>query len=178
LYAYSFSNIVCTVNGAIITNFGAGDDVITVEPLTDAATTQVGADGHLVASISANRGCKVTLHLQQTSPSNYILQQLYNLQIAMSAQFQPISMAIQDAMKQDSCTCTGGIIVGQAHWVRGANATDMEWVIDFERYTVVAGIQTELSGIASNVVMGGGITGAVGGVIGGITGGIGGGIGF
>lgn len=149
MYAYSFSNIVVTVNGMLIDNFGAGDDVITIAPAVDAATTQWGADGHMVASISANRGGTCTLKLQQTSPGNYTLQQLYNAQIAQGATFQPISMSVNDALKGDSCTCTGGIITTQASWQRGVNAVDVEWEIQFENVVITQGIQTQLSNIAA-----------------------------
>jgi len=149
MYAYSFANIVVTINGTPISGFGAGDDVITIEPSTAAATTQVGADGHMVASISANQGGTATLHLQQTSPSNYTLQELYNLQISQSAQFQPIQMSVQDAMGNDACTCIGGIITDMATWQRGANAVDTEWTVQFEVVRITRGTQNELSFMAA-----------------------------
>lgn len=148
MYAYSFSNIVVTVNGIIIDNFGAGDDVISIAPAEAAATTQWGADGHMVASISANRGGTCSLHLQQTSPGNYVLQQLYNAQIAQGATFQPISMSVKDALKQDSCTCTGGIITTQPTWQRGINAVDVVWEIQFENVVITQGIVNQLSAVA------------------------------
>lgn len=148
MYAYSFANIVVTINGMLIDNFGAGDDAIKIDPAVDAATTQWGADGHMVASISANHGGTCVVKLQQTSPGNYTLQQLYNSQIALGATFQPISMSVKDALKQDSCTCTGGIITKQASWQRGVNAVDVEWEVQFENVVITQGIQTQLSNIA------------------------------
>lgn len=148
MYPYSFTNIVVTVNGMLIDNFGAGDDVIKIDPAVDAATTQWGADGHMVASISANNGGTCVLKLQQTSPGNYVLQELYNAQKALGSSFQPISMSVQDALKQDSCTCTGGIVTKQATWQRGVNAVDVEWEIQFENVSITQGIQTQLSNIA------------------------------
>src|SRR5262249_34940500 len=124
MYAYSFASVILSVNGMVIDNYAEGDDAIKVEPLVDAATTKVGADGHMVASISANRGCTVTVKLQQTSPGNATMQSLYNRQIAFSAQFQPLSLSIKDSMKQDAIVATGGIITKQSVWQRGANAVD------------------------------------------------------
>lgn len=157
MWAYSFSNIIVVVNGVVIDSFAEGDDVVSVAPLADAASTKVGADGHMVASVSANRGCTVTLKLQQTSPGNSVLQNLFNTQVAQIAQFTPFTMSIKDAMKLDAVTATGGIITKEPTWVRGAVANDIEWELQFENHTVDQGIQSQLSSISANAVAAAGI---------------------
>jgi hypothetical protein len=160
MYAYSFASIVVSVNGVPIDNFAEGDDDIKVEPMADAATTKVGADGHMVASISANRGCTVTLKLQQTSPGNQVMQNFYNQQVVQGALFVPLSMSCKDSMKQDAITATGGIITKQSVWQRGANANDCEWTMQFERHVVDVGVIGELSSAISVARSAGSVFGA------------------
>jgi Bacteriophage KPP10, Structural protein ORF10 len=147
MYAYSFASIVLSINGVPIDNFAEGDDDVKVEPLADAATTKVGADGHMVASISANRGCTVTIKLQQTSPGNKVMQDFYNQQVVQGALLQPLSLSVKDSMKQDAVTATGGVITKQSVWQRGANANDCEWTLQFERHVVDIGVTAELASI-------------------------------
>jgi Protein of unknown function (DUF3277) len=165
MYAYSFANIILSVNGVPIDNYAEGDDDITVEPLADAATTKVGADGHMVASISANRGIRVTIKLQQTSPGNRTMQSLYNAQVVARAQFVPLSMSIKDALLQDAVTAIGGIITKQSTWKRGANANDTEWTLEFEKGTIDAGLATQLATSLPSVVS---AAQSLGGMFGGI----------
>ena len=164
MYAYSFANIVLNVKGIVIDNYAEGDDDITVEPLVDAATTKVGADGHMVASISANRGCRVVIKLQQTSPGNAVMQRFYNLQLVAGAAFSPLSLGMKDVMLQDVVTATGGLITKQATLKRGAQANDTEWTLEFEHYTVDAGLAAELSSIAPVIQSVQGAIGAFGGL--------------
>jgi hypothetical protein len=111
----------------------------------------------MVASISANRGCTITIKLQQTSPGNATMQNFYNVQVTQVASFVPLSLSIKDSMKLDAITATGGLITKQSAWQRGANAVDTEWTLQFEKYVVDVGVLAELSSISATAGVAAGV---------------------
>lgn len=64
--------VACIVAGSILEGFMDGT-FITLERNEDSANMLVGAQGDATRTLSNNKGGRMTLNLQQTSPSNAVL---------------------------------------------------------------------------------------------------------
>ena len=129
--AYSIKSGVLQINGAIISGLASGDDVITFEPFSDAATPDFGADGYLEVSVSANRGGKVTVKTQQTSNVNKVFQGFYNDQVVNGDKFVPLNGSWR-ASNSSSYTLANGVMTKQAKIGFGEKASPREWEFVFE----------------------------------------------
>lgn len=129
--AYSIKGGILQINGAIISGLASGDDVITFEPFSDAATPDFGADGYLEVSVSANRGGKVTIKTQQTSDVNQVFQSFYNDQVVSGGTFTPLNGSWR-ASNGSSYTLYGGVMTKQAKIGFGEKASPREWEFVFE----------------------------------------------
>jgi hypothetical protein len=140
---------VAFVNGVLLltspvgveqaSGFADGDDVIMLEFREDQITDKVGADGKMTISVSADKSCKLTLKMQQTSPTNSYLSKLMDLQAAIRPSFAVLAATFQDAQRQDVASLLAGYITKHASLKRGKQATDVEWVMHFERGDVLFG---------------------------------------
>ena len=128
---YSFLNTVLLVNGVEINGFDEGDDVISLERLTDSGAHVVGADGEMSVSISADRSGSVTFRLNQTSDSNKYLSGLITAQ--ENGVFVPIFIQFKDTRGGDLGSGTQGYIPRPANMVRGVNSQPQEWMVVVER---------------------------------------------
>jgi len=73
---YDPTQVAIIVNGLRLEGFADGE-MVTIDPDADVATKQVGADGQCTRSINPNKSARMTVRLQQTSPSNTALQFLF-----------------------------------------------------------------------------------------------------
>lgn len=128
---YSFLNTLLLVNGVEITGFDEGDDVIQLDRINDSAAHNIGTDGEMTVSISADRSGTVTFRLMQTSDSNAYLSGLINAQ--ENGAFVPIFVQFKDTKGNDLGSGTQGYINRPAGMTRGTNAQPQEWVITVER---------------------------------------------
>lgn len=135
---YSFLDIVLRVNGVRITDFAEGDSVITAAPRVDAATDKIGADGNMAVSISADRSGEIVFKLQQTSPSNAFLQQLYNQQ--RDRTIKGISVFVADVARGDVGATKKGYIRTSPGVDYGAEVADKEWSLVVEDLTLTLGL--------------------------------------
>lgn len=88
LIGYSFTTVLVTVDGRPIQGFWDGDDAVQIEPVTDATTPLVGADGASIISVSTNRAVNVTLRIMANSPGHSILSsKLSQLQLGIPTAF-------------------------------------------------------------------------------------------
>lgn len=83
---YSFSNIQLTMTGpgagGVNLGYGAANakEGISVSMVEDKNSMYIGADGTPMHSLRASKGASLMIRLEKTSPMNYILSTLYNLQ--------------------------------------------------------------------------------------------------
>jgi len=116
-----------------LTHVIQGDDAVTVKYRTDRGMDKVGADGKMAMAISADRSCEVSIKLQQTSPSNKVLNDLLGVQNSGAAGFAPLQMLAQDNYRRDQWTGINGYIKTAPDIARGAGLNDQEWVLVFEK---------------------------------------------
>lgn len=142
--AYSFNNTVVIVNGAEITGWADGDDVIDVKRRVDSASDKVGAGGNMMVSISTDKSGEITFKLQQTSSSNKFLNDLMQRQEASGALFVPVSVLVQDTYRRDQASGTVGYLKKPADMQRGSAGNNQEWCIVVERLDMVFGNTSDL----------------------------------
>ena len=129
---YAFKNGHIIHNGVELTHFSKDDDAIMIERREDGASDEIGADGFMMTSISADRSGKVTLKFQQTSPSNSYLMKQYQLQENGASSFIPSNLLYQDTNRQDRASCINGYILKPAPIKRGPKGAVQEWSFVFE----------------------------------------------
>lgn len=142
--AYSFQNTVVILNGVELTGFADGDDVISIKRRVDSISDKVGADGKMMASVSADKSGEIGFKLQQTSSSNKYLNSLMQRQEAAGSTFAPIAVLFQDTYRQDLATGTVGYLKKPADMNRGAMGQMQEWTLVVERLDLVFGDIPEL----------------------------------
>lgn len=137
--AYSFKNTILLVNGVEITGFADGDDVISMKRRSNLAEDEVGADGNMMVSISADHSGEISIKLQQTSSSNKYLMSLANLQEGGGSRFIPVQLYFQDTYRNDIGSGSIGYISKQADMTRGKKGQTHEWVFIVERLDLLCG---------------------------------------
>jgi hypothetical protein len=106
---YSFQDIAATLvgpGGAVSLGNGAGtaEEGITIEMFEDKNNMVLGADGTVMHSLHAGKGANVSIRLLKTSPTNAIVEQLYNFQTASAATHGQSTMTISDLARGDITT--------------------------------------------------------------------------
>jgi hypothetical protein len=135
---YDWRKSLTTINNVPVTNFAAGDDAFKAERLADNASHEVGVDGNMVVSLSADKSGQVTIKLQQTSPTNSYLNKITKGQDYMEG-FVPVIVHQMDTYRSDSVDTTVGYIKKHPDYTRGAKAGTVEWVIIFEHMDMILG---------------------------------------
>lgn len=128
---YSFLDITLLVNGAEITGYDEGDDVIILARLSDSASHVISTDGVMTVSLSTDRSGTATFRVNQTSASNALLSTLISTQ--ENGVFVPVFIQMKDHRNNDLGSGTQGYILKPADMTRGAKAQSQEWVIVVER---------------------------------------------
>jgi Protein of unknown function (DUF3277) len=104
---YSFLNVVCTLTGpgALALNLGAGaavaEEGITVEAVEDKNVMTIGADGQGQHSLVASDARHLTVRLFKTSPTNAVLQALFDAQSVSSALWGQNVITLRDTGRGD-----------------------------------------------------------------------------
>lgn len=104
---YSFLNVVATITGpgAIALNLASGaavaEEGLTIEAAEDKNVMTIGADGKGQHSLVANNACLITVRLLKTSPVNFQLMLMYNLQSASAALWGVNIFTLQDTGRGD-----------------------------------------------------------------------------
>jgi len=78
---------------------------VSIEQMADGITSQAGADGEVARSMSADKRCKVTITLQQTSSSNSALSSFHDADIA-SGGAMPLPLMMLPRWLNPSSTTT------------------------------------------------------------------------
>ena len=125
-YAYSGADVILTFGGFLATQLGDGDDAISVEPATEAATMRIGVGGSAVVSMQQDLSGTVRLRCLRTSPMNGHLQRLLNLQ-RQTGVGHPL--LVKDPRGAEVHACEQAFIMQQPQSQHGKNASDVEWMI-------------------------------------------------
>jgi hypothetical protein len=126
------------LNGVEVSGYGKGDDVLSIERMSNSADDEVGADGHMTVSLNADKRIKVTVKLAQTSPDNARFSKIARAQDSADS-FTPVTGAWQDSYRQDSADVSVGYVVKHSDIKRGAHANETETVFIFERGDLLLG---------------------------------------
>ena len=135
---YDWRKSLTAVNGVPMTNFAPGDDAFKASRLSDNATHEVGVDGHMCISLSADKSMEITIKLMQTSPSNSYLSKITSAQDFLES-FVPVTIEQADTYRLDSVGTTVGYVKKHPDYVRGAKAGVVEWVFVLEIGTFILG---------------------------------------
>jgi len=108
--AYSFVDVAATLsgpNGIVSLGNGSGtaEEGITVEPIEDKETMTVGADGSVMHSLHAGRHGTVLIRLLKTSPSNAVLQAMYDADQLSSAFWGQNVLVVTHIASGDTASC-------------------------------------------------------------------------
>lgn len=108
--SYSFLDFQCALigPGGIITlgsGSGNSEEGIKFEPIEDVDKMSIGADGTPMHTLIANKGGKIIVSLQKTSPVNQKLSLMLNFQRSSSANWGQNIITGRDAVRGDVYTC-------------------------------------------------------------------------
>lgn len=123
---YTFTNVNVIFGIIELEGFAEGDDVVRIEPRTDAFNLIIGAKGDGARSQTNDYSCTVTIKLLQTSVSNAELNAVYLLDRATGAAAAP--MIINDVEIGETYTINNAWININPTILRGQNINPMEWV--------------------------------------------------
>lgn len=133
--SYSFLDVDATITGpGGFVNFGNGAAVapegITVEPNEDKDKLDIGADGIGMHTLRADKSGKVTVRLQQTSPTNDKLNTMYLLQSASSANWGQNIIVIRNTAAGEVITCSGVAFARAPTLSYAADAAMRDWTFN------------------------------------------------
>jgi hypothetical protein len=108
--AYSFVDVNATLVGpggvvSLGNGSGAAEEGITIEQAEDKDTMTIGADGTPMHSLHAGKQGTVTIRLLKTSPSNQLLQLMYDFQQLSSAVWGQNVLVITQVASGDVTSC-------------------------------------------------------------------------
>jgi hypothetical protein len=109
---------------------GAAEEGITVDMVGEKNTMTIGADGTGMHSLHASKAAKATVTLLKTSPTNALLNALYNTQSASSANWGQNLITIGNLATGDSITLQQCAFAKQAKVVYATEGGTMEWEFD------------------------------------------------
>lgn len=141
---YSFNDIVAAITGTGGTiNLGAGASIaaegITIDPVEDKNVMTIGADGAGMHSLVASSAATVTVRLLKTSPTNRLLQEMYNVQTASAATHGDNVITIRDVARGDTITLTGVAFKTCPSLTYAKEGGTVEWVFDAIKSTRILG---------------------------------------
>lgn len=132
---YSFIDVsasITGVGGLFELGYGAGvsEEGITVSMDEDKNTKTIGADGEVMHSLHAGKGCTITVVLLKTSPVNAKLSTMYNLQSASSATWGNNVIAIRNKVSNDMSVCRSVAFKRMPDWQNAKTGNTVSWVFD------------------------------------------------
>ncbi len=90
----------------------------------------IGADGSVMHSLHAGKGCTVTIRLLKTSPVNYQLMSLFNYQTTSSANHGQNTISIRNPVRGDSITVSQAAFKKQPDLSYAKDGNTVEWGFD------------------------------------------------
>lgn len=118
--------------GAVTLGYGAGtaEEGITIEQDEDKDTMVVAADGTPMHSLHAGRNGSVTIRLLKTSPSNALLQAMYDFQQLSSAAWGHNVIVVSQVVAGDITTCTSVAFKRMTPMTYGKEGGINEWAFN------------------------------------------------
>lgn len=123
---YNPKKVTCALGRHIVTGF-ADDSMVTVEFAGDGTSYIAGADGEIVRSVDPSEIYTVKLAVQQTSPTNQFLQQMYDKDRADGSGVFPLN--INDILGKEKFVGEIAWVTKPASFVRGKTQNNREWEI-------------------------------------------------
>jgi hypothetical protein len=125
----STANIVVTVNGRIIDDWGDSDPAFTHEPIDPKSVLRRGQGGNAVRLDRINPGRRVTLNLNPGSQDASFMQGLFNSNANIELSYVAIgtlenTIGIEGVIVNDGSTGRGGQTI-----------TDNQFIIEFNNWT-------------------------------------------
>jgi hypothetical protein len=132
---YSLLNVKASISGpggsfSIGSDAGVGEEGITVDLAEDKNTMTIGGGGAGMHSLHASKAGMVTIRLLKTSPTNKLLNALYNFQAQSSTNWGQNLITIQDMARGDNITAADCAFKKQAPVAFAKDGNVMEWVFD------------------------------------------------
>jgi hypothetical protein len=129
---YSFLDVNASIvgpGGAFNLGAGAGvaEEGITVTASTEIDGMQIGADGSGQHSLHADKSGKLTVRLLKTSPTNRLLQAMYNFQTASASSHGQNSVTVTDSVRGDLITARQVAFAKAPDLTYGKDAGLVEW---------------------------------------------------
>ena len=144
---YSFLDVQAAIKGpngsfSIGNGAGASDEGITIAQADDRGSLVVGADGYGMHSLHAAKSGTVTVRLLKTSPTNALLQDMFNVDTSSSANYGQNTISIRNPVSGDSVTCKGCGFRKQPDIVYGKDGGMYEWTWNAAQIDIVLGVGT------------------------------------
>ena len=135
---YSFRDVAASLVGPtgsanLAYGAGAADEGITLSPTGDKNTMVVGADGNVMHSLHADQSGVVTVRLLKTSPTNAILQAMYDAQQISSSLWGQNVITVEQKASGDISTNTSCAFKKKPEIKYGKDGDIMEWAFDTGR---------------------------------------------
>lgn len=124
---YNPKQVVITLGASHIVTGYSDDSFIAAEPEGDGTSYHQGADGEVVVSVSPNDCWKISLKLQQTSPTNKWLQTKADKMKKDGKGFFPI--LVQDLLGKEELKSNYAWVSKPAKWERGKDQKERDWEI-------------------------------------------------
>jgi len=144
---YSFLDVLAGIAGpGIIANIGAGaavsEEGISIEPIEDKNTMQIGADGRGQHNMIASDACTVTIRLLKTSPVNALLMAAFEFQSSSSSFWGRNVLTVVNPQTGDITTVQAAAFKKRPALTYAKEAGMNEWVFDAIKVNSVLGIGT------------------------------------
>lgn len=132
LQTYSFLDVQASINGpggsfSLGSGAGASEEGITTDMVDNKNTMTIGADGSGMHSLHASNAGTLTIRLLKTSPTNRLLNQLYNTQRQSSTLWGQNTIQILDVARGDQITFRGAAFRKQPNLVFAKDGNANEW---------------------------------------------------
>jgi hypothetical protein len=142
---YSFRDVSGSFSGPTGTtsNFGYGGSIakegITIDPVGDKNTMNIGADGAPMHSLHADNAGVVTIRTLKVSPLNAFLQSMYDAQKLSSTLWGQNIIVVRQNQSGDITTCTFCAFKRKPNLKYAEEGDMMEFAFDAGSITTVLG---------------------------------------
>jgi len=133
---YSFKDVHATIAGPggtvpLGNNAGIEEGGITVEPQEEIGSLKIGADGSPAHSLKATKAAKITVRVLKTSPTNALLQAMFNFQRTSSLNWGQNTLVISNIATGDVYTNQFVAFLRQPPntYAKEAGAIDWEFLV-------------------------------------------------
>jgi hypothetical protein len=106
---------------------GAAEEGITIERNGDKDTLTIGADGTPMHSLHADKSGKITIRVLKTSPTNSLLQAMYDVQSLSSSVWGQNVIVVSDLARGDATAARACAFIKFPNIVYAKEGGIMEW---------------------------------------------------